>query len=75
MYQLICTSYNETKQGLVLRNNWIETVENDEKLIEIIKCWELPNDFKYPARNSISNILHGKMKIDSVVIHIRIIRF
>ena len=75
MYNLICTSYNETEQGLVLRNNWIEEAYNDDSLNEIIKKWQLPDDFRYPSRNSISNILTGKMELDNVVIHVRIIRF
>ena len=75
MYNLICTSYNETEQGLVLRNNWVEIASNNESLNEIIKKWQLPDDFRYPSRNSISNILTGKMELDNVVIHVRIIRF
>ena len=75
MYNLICTSYNETEQGLVLRNNWVEIASNNESLNEIIKKWQLPDDFKYPSRNSISSILQGKMELDNVIIHARIIRF
>lgn len=75
MYSLICTSYNETEQGLVLRDNWIEKAYNDDSLIEIIKKWQLLDDFEYPSRNSISNILEGKMELDNVIIHARIIRF
>lgn len=75
MYQLICTSYTETEQGLVLRNNWIEAALNDKYMLELIEKWQLPNDFKYPAKGSISSILHGKMDIDKVVIHVRIVRF
>jgi hypothetical protein len=37
MYRLICTSYNETEQGLVLRNNWIEEVMDDDHLLSFIK--------------------------------------
>ena len=52
MYQLICTSYNETKEGLVLRNNWIETVNNDEQLLELVQKWNLPlpEDFKNSSK-------------------------
>jgi hypothetical protein len=75
MYQLICSSYTETEQGLVLRNNWIEAVLDDKYMLELIEKWQLPNDFKYPAKGSISNIIHGKMDIDNVSIHIRIVRF
>lgn len=75
MYNLICTSYNETEQGLVLRNNWVEIASNNESLNEIIKKWQLPDDFEYPSRNNISSILQGKMELDNVIIHVRIIRF
>jgi hypothetical protein len=75
MYQLICTSYNQTENGLVLRNNWTEESITDEKLVELINKWQLPNDFKYPSINSVSKILEGKMELDNVVVHVRIIRF
>lgn len=75
MYQLICISYTETERGLVLRDNWIEAVLDDKYMLELIEKWQLPTDFKYPAKGSISNILHGKMDIDKVVIHVRIVRF
>ena len=75
MYNLICTSYNETEQGLVLRNNWIEEAYNDDSLNEIIKKWQLPDDFKYLPKNCISNILEGKMELDNVIIHVIIVRF
>jgi hypothetical protein len=75
MYQLICTSYTETEQGLVLRNNWIEAVLDDKYMLELIEKWQLPNDFKYPSKGSISNIIHGKMDVDKVIIHVRIVRF
>ena len=75
MYQLICTSYNETEQGLVLRNNWIEAVFNDKYMLELIKKWQLPDDFQYPSKGSISSTLCGKMKLENVALHIRIIHF
>lgn len=75
MYQLICTSYTETEQGLVLRNNWIESVFDNDYMLELVEKWQLPSDFKYPAKNSISNVLEGKMGIDNLVIHVRIVRF
>ena len=77
MYQLICTSYNETKEGLVLRNNWIETVNNDEQLLELVQKWNLPlpEDFKNFSKNTISNILEGKMVLYSIPIHVRIVCF
>ena len=77
MYKLICTSYNETEQGLVLRNNWIEEVEDDDHLLLFVKQWELPDDFTYPSKGSISNILPGKATIgdNTLIVHVRIIRF
>ena len=76
MYNLICTSYNEQQDGsLQLRINWIEYNFTDEQLLELIDMWSLPKDFPYPSKGSISNILVGKMKIDNVVIHVRIVRF
>ena len=75
MYQLICTSFTKTKNGLVLRNNWIEGVMSDKDLLEIVEKWKLPQDFKYQSKNSISNCLEGKMDIENVVIHVRIIKF
>jgi len=75
MYQLICTSYNKLDDdSLQLRNNWIEKIENDEQLSELIDKWNLPDDFKYPSKGSISSILEGKMEL-GFPIHIRIVRF
>ena len=76
MYHLICTSYTETEQGLVLRNNWIETIFNDKDMLTFISKYQLPDDFKYPSLCSISNILIGKLPdVDNIVLHVRIIRF
>jgi hypothetical protein len=81
MYQVICTSYNETKKGLVLRQNWIQTFENsndnseDFQLIEFLNRFRIPTDFKYPSRNSITDVLTGRMDLDGVVLHVRIVRF
>jgi len=75
MYQLVCTSYNETEQGLVLRNSWIEAVINDQFMLELVKKWQLPDDFKYPSKGSISNVLEGRMQLEGVVIHVRMIKF
>jgi len=74
-YKLICTSYNELKNGrLQLRNNWIEDVPDDKELMEIIEKWSLPDDFHYPTANSISNILEGEMETGNPI-HVRIVRF
>jgi hypothetical protein len=75
MYQLICTTYTQTEQGLVLRNNWIEAILDDKYMLEFIEKYHLPNDFRYPGKNSISSILHGRMDIDNVSIQVRIVRF
>lgn len=73
-YKLICTSYNTLSDGsLQLRNNWIEE-SNDEHLLELIEKYKLPDNFKYPSINSISEILEGTMEI-GCSIHIRIVRF
>ena len=75
MVNLICTSYNKTEHGLVLRNNWIEPVGHPDKIMDYINKWKLPDDFPYPSNNSISRILVGQMEIENVEIHVRIIRF
>ena len=75
MYQLICTSYNETEQGLVLRNNWMEVAPTEKDLLERMEQWNLPDDFTYPALNSVSSILEGEMELPNVKIHVRIVRF
>ena len=75
MYKLICTSYNKEENKLVLRNNWTEEVENENHLMEILKKWKIKNDFKYPSKNSISEILEGEMNVLNIIIHVRILRF
>ena len=75
MYHLICTSYTETEQGLVLRNNWIETIFNYKDMYTFINRYELLDNFEYPDLHSISKILIGKLpNIDNTVLHVRIIR-
>jgi len=66
MYQLICTTYNETEQGLVLRNNWTEAAFDDDYILDLVEKWHLPKDFQYPGKGSISNILCGRMDIENV---------
>jgi hypothetical protein len=75
MYQLICSSYTESEYGLVLRNNWVEAAFTDQDVLNCVEKWKLTSDFRYPAKGSISNILTGKMEIDNVVIHVRIVKF
>ena len=50
-------------------------MENDNRLMEILKQWKIPNDFKYPSKNSISEILEGEMNVLNIAIHVRILRF
>lgn len=75
MYTLICTTFNSTASGLTLRSNWTERVVNNEHLLELVEKWNLPTDFKYPSKNSISNILEGTTDMKGVVIHVRIVKF
>lgn len=73
-YQLICTSYNQLNDGsLQLRNNWIEE-SDDNMLADLIQNWNLPDDFAYPTKNSISPILEGTMDTGNPI-HVRIVRF
>ena len=80
----ICTSYNKTDKGLVLRNNWVDEVgmveyelkeylsnyfENTEELIYVVKSSLLKVEGK-----GYSEVIEGKMSLDNVVIHIRIVK-
>ena len=80
----ICTSYNKTDKGLVLRNNWVDEVgmveyelkeylsnyfENTEALIYVVKSSLLKVEGK-----GYSEVIEGKMSLDNVVIHIRIVK-
>ena len=79
----ICTSYNKTDKGLVLRNNWIDEIINIEhlneflsKFIDIKSTEYITESIKRSKENDvfrISHIIEGKMDLDNVVIHIRII--
>jgi len=82
MYTLLCTSYNViedentiTKTSLILRNNWSEEIFTDTELIDFCDKFEIDTDFKYPSKGTVSPILIGKMEIDNVELHIRIVRF
>ena len=50
-------------------------MENENRLMKILEQWKLLNDFKYPSKNSISEILEGEMYAPNIVIHVRILRF
>ena len=75
MYTVIITSYNETKQGLVLRNNQTNVFTNDNELTEYLEKFKIPLDFKHPSKNSVSDILIGEMELDNVCVHVRIVKF
>lgn len=79
----ICTSYNKTDKGLILRNSWVDEIgmteyelkeylsnyfENLEELIYVVKSSLLKIKNK-----GYSEIIEGNMSLDNVVIHIRII--
>ena len=73
-YNLILTSYNVLEDNsLQLRNNWIERCD-DVGLLELLKELNIPDDFKYPPKISISDILEGTTK-EGVKIHMRIVVF
>jgi hypothetical protein len=74
MFQIICTSYNETEQGLVLRNNWIEENVTPSYFQDLLGKWEISN-YEFQKCGSVSKIYTGKMQLDKVVIHIRVVRF
>lgn len=80
----ICTSYNKTNKGLVLRNNWIDEVgmveyelkeylsnyfRNIEELIYVVKSSLLKVENK-----GYSEVIKGERSLDNVVIHIRIVK-
>lgn len=80
----ICTSYNKTNKGLVLRNNWIDEVgmveyelkeylsnyfRNIEELIYVVKSSLLKVENK-----GYSEVIKGEGSLDNVVIHIRIVK-
>jgi len=83
MYKLICTSYDvinffensNPEQSLVLRDNWIEENYDDTMLIEFCERFKIDTDFKYPSKGTVSPILVGKMELDGVQLHVRIIKF
>ena len=79
----ICTSYNKTDKGLVLRNNWVDTLEEqylEDFLSKFIKDkselhYQI-NATKHALRQrGITPIIEGEMDLDNVVIHIRIINY
>lgn len=75
----LCTSYNQTAKGLVLRNNWVEDIRDqlEDFLSKYIEGDELKYQTNYVLvtlqQKNHSYIIEGKMELDNVVIHIRII--
>ena len=72
---LICTSYTETENGLVLRNNWTEATQENE-LGAIEEKWGLSKEFSlsFPKNEWYSRIYEGRMELPNVVIHVRKLR-
>ena len=75
MLQVIYTSYTNTQDGLVLRNNWIDKYTNPSDAIEDLSKFKIDvSDWVFPS-NCISNILVGTMGVPNVIIHCRIVTF
>ena len=73
VFTMICTTYTVTKYGLILRNNWTEeNVSVDYQQI-LFEKYKLP-EYAYQKTGSISKIYEGKMELDNVVIHVRVIK-
>lgn len=75
---LICTTYTKTKKGLVLRTNWTEQYHPD-----ILRTWNIDplicadtegNKFEF-TDIGLSNILEGRLDLDNIVIHVRILNY
>lgn len=65
MYNLICTTYNKTEQGLVLANNWIEKNRNKDYVEQSLLQYEITPDILD------LKILEGKF--GNKVIHVLIV--
>ena len=81
MYCVISTTYNVTENGLVLRQNWVDNFEDqsnlsaDVQLSDYLNKYGIPLDFRYPSKNSVSDIMSGVSELENVIIHVRIVRF
>jgi hypothetical protein len=76
----ICTTYNKTKKGLILRNNWIDEIREFYHLNDYLRNYlereetdYVTNSLKQKEDFKISHIIEGQTELDDVVIHIRII--
>ena len=77
----ICTSYTKTDKGLVLRNNWIETLEEEYLEMFLSKFLKDKSNLEFEVRTvklfikakKIPNIIEGETELDNVIIHIRIL--
>lgn len=75
----LCTSYKQTAKGLVLRNNWVEDIK--DQLEDFLSKFIEEEELNYQLRvipellqyKNHSHIIEGKMDLENVVIHIRII--
>ena len=78
LYYLICTSYNKREIGvLILKNNWIETPQTFDSLMETVKNWNIKldtSDIVNIKSNKISNIFEGEMSIDCPI-HVRFVKY
>lgn len=77
MYQLLCSTYNKTEQGLVLRNTWMEAVP--------VSIEESVNSLSYdidimPSFDNIRELgiipqpIIGQFKLDNTEIHIYVVK-
>jgi len=79
----ICTTYNKTDKGLILRNNWIDEIRDFLHLSDYLRNYLERVETDYITKSikqkvdkkefKFSNIIEGQTEIDDVIIHIRII--
>jgi hypothetical protein len=74
MYSLICAAFTSEGQGLVFIEHFVLKDVPDDVLIGLFEKWEIPTDFKYPSKGSISDVFYGKQSSGNVL-HFRIVRF
>lgn len=70
--KLICTTYTKEADGrLVFRNDWDEKVFSLIHLNELLFTFDILPVKELPTR--LSRVYKGKMSIDNVVVHVRIL--